>query len=176
MRNLAIAILLLLVSSSSVAGIYKCQNRSTGEIEFRDSPCSVEQAEKALPHSVSKLIGVGGEDDAVLLAIMDEDRERFRRVCEERIERQWMSDAEYERRCEAALRKQAQCKITASSMLPEKVHLAYIGALAEGLTQDEASRRAKSSPNWGPISTERAMMLAMPAADYSGECIGKIFD
>ena len=61
-------------------------------------------------------------------------------------------------------------------MFPEKVYAAYIAGLAEGMSQEAASSRAKVRENWGGVSSEQAMVMAQPAADFTSDCIQTIFD
>ncbi len=87
-------------------------------------------------------------------ALIDSGRERFQAVCEEQLDRNRLANTQYKRRCESALKKQAECKVDASRMFPAKVHAAYVAALAQGSTHQEASRQAKAQKNWGGITTE----------------------
>ena len=177
MNRWIIAVSLAWASSAAPAEIFKCENKATGEIEFKDSPCTVEQAEQALPETLGDAPSLeGGEERAALAAIMNEDRARFQAVCEEQLDRETLTDSQFKRRCESALQNQAECKIQASRMFPEKVYTAYIAGLAEGMSQEAASSRAKVRENWGGVSSEQAMVMAQPAADFTSECIQTIFD
>ena len=57
---------------------------ATGEVEFKDSPCKAQQTEKAVPKTVLDTMApaIGADEETAILAIMDDDREKFRAVCE----------------------------------------------------------------------------------------------
>lgn len=175
MKKLLLA-LLLLAGSTAHAGIYKCENKATGEIEFKDMPCTNEQTAQAVPRSVSKVTGDYSEAETRALAeIVNGDREAFRAVCEEQLDGLDLSETMYQQRCETALAKQAECKVAASRMFPKKVHSAYMRAMANGMSEEEASKMAQARENWEGISTEEATEMVAPIADFTRDCIRGVF-
>ena len=176
MKHLLLAVSLLLVGSPAHAGIYKCENTATGEVEFKDMPCSSEQTAQAVPNSVSKVTGDYSESETRALSVIaNGDREDFRAVCEEQLDGLGLSDTLYWQRCESALAKQAECKVAASRMFPQKVHTAYMRAIARGLSEEEASELAQARENWGDVSTEEASAMVAPIADFTRDCIRGVF-
>lgn len=175
MKKSIFALLLLASSWNADADIFKCENPATGEIEFRDVPCSNRQVEATLPDTIARSqAGSRQVEVRAIEALVDEDRDDFQFVCEEEL--RGLSDDVYDERCERALRRQAECKIEASRRLPSKVHNAYVTALADGLGHDEAAEISRSRENWGDISTEDAMLIAMPVVEFTSSCIRRIFD
>lgn len=173
--NLIVIVILMLLSPGAFADIYKCQNRTTGEIEFKDSPCSGAQTEKAVPAAISKKSKSRRTDESLALqAIVNTDRSRFQRVCEEKLDA-GLNSAQYEQQCEAALLRQAECKISASRMMPAKVHAAYMRSMAQGMSQEAAATEARKKEYWGGVSPEEAMVVMMPVADFTSDCIRGVF-
>jgi hypothetical protein len=175
MRNLLVFVMFVLSAPGALADIYKCQNRTTGEIEFRDSPCTGEQTEKAIPAVIDKKSAVRRSDESLALqAIVSQDRVRFHEVCEEKLDA-GLTAAQFEQQCEAALQRQAECKIKASRMMPAKVHTAYMRSMAQGMSQDAAATEARKKEHWGGASPEEARVMMMPVAEFTSDCIRGVF-
>jgi len=176
MRRLTIALLLLLVGAAAEAEIYKCENKATGEVEFKDVPCTTEQLAQAVPKSIRKATGDYSVDESrALAAIVRTDRAAFGAVCEEQLDGLALSKEEYRRRCESALEKQADCKIAASRMFPSKVHNAYVREIANGSSEEEASAAAQARENWDDMTPEEATVMFPPIAKFTSVCIRGVF-
>lgn len=176
MKPLVIASLLFLIGAGARADIYKCVNDATGELEFKDSPCSSMQTQHAVPDTVVNNSSRSRDEARAALVIMEDDRDDFMEVCEEQIDRQGLSSSEFNQRCEIALRKSSECKIKASRVMPAKVHAAYVRARADGLSEDDANELAKSPDNWGDMTEVQATELMMPIGEATRQCIQKVFN
>ena len=117
-----------------------------------------------------------GDEAIVLEMFIQQDRADWGEVCEEELDRSAMVPAEFDRRCDDALRQFAGCKIAMMKMMPEKVYTTYFVLVAQGVDEDEAMERSRTSENWGGMTDEEAMISLLPAVGYFSECISTIFE
>lgn len=154
----------------SEGAMYRCKNKTTGQLEFQDRPCEGKnKTQEKIGGANDDLIAKGIEVE--IDAIVKEEQESYDEICAEQYTRIDRTSEQYKRKCKKAKRKLARCQIEAHKKLTSVSEWKkYYRKLGQGVPRSTARRNYNDNVHLEGKSEEEALGIVFAVGVDLEDC------